>query len=67
MSELIPAQRDGLEIEFLCDVEGRAQKGARQMVSSSMARDFVDRGVAKYTGVGMHFQYREHLSKGEQS
>lgn len=57
MSELVHAERDGVEIEFTADVRGRAVKGALQFVSTSVARDFVDKGVARYTGVGLHWQF----------
>jgi hypothetical protein len=63
MSDMVLAARDGVEIEFTTDVPGRAVAGAKQMVSTSVARDYVDKGVARYTGVGIHPQWKPEWGK----
>lgn len=56
MREPFPADGHNLEIEYIVD-GARSPKGKRETVSTSVARDLVAKGVAKYTGGGKSWQF----------
>jgi hypothetical protein len=57
VNEPLPADGHNIEIELRFDVNPRGRKGDRQVVSTSIARELVAKGLARHTGGGKSSQF----------